>query len=141
MRNHLATLELILADKNLPYSEAQELSDKLAAKLESLPELVRLQVSLETNSPPKDGLVSINLYGNDPDALKESSRQVRCILGEIPSIEHISDPMEDGIPEQVFEVNGEVAKYYGLSANEIGTLLHSAVSGYKVSSKLAQSLS
>jgi|TARA_Y100000310_G_scaffold35292_1_gene33363 multidrug efflux pump subunit AcrB len=131
VRNHLATLELILADKDLSYDDARQLSDELASRLDSLPGLVRLQVSLETNSPPKDAPVSIYLYGNDSESLKGSSRRVRRILSEIPAIEHISDPMEDGIPEQVFEVNGETARFYGLSANEIGTLLRWAVTGFK----------
>ena len=102
VKSHLATIELILSERAIEDNKADELEQEISKILNALPSLQRLQVSQQTNSPPVGVPVQLNLYGNDAASLKVTTARVRKALSTIPSIEHITDPMEDGIPEWVF---------------------------------------
>jgi multidrug efflux pump subunit AcrB len=127
--SRFATLELQLSAGAMRNSDALALADTMAEELRRLPGLERLDRSLTTNAPPSGVPVQIYLYGDDANALAVASSRVRELLSSIPSIVHPTDPMNDGVLEDVFEVDRPAAQRYGIAPAEIGGLLHAAVTG------------
>jgi multidrug efflux pump subunit AcrB len=131
-RSHLATIELLLAKEAYESDNANKVSLQVEKILNSLPGLEKLQIVQEKSKPPAEIPVVIYLYGNDTRSLALANANVIQQLKMIPSINNISNQMEDGISELVFDVNEEMAAHYGLQAKEIGQLLHMTVTGQKI---------
>jgi len=131
-RSHLATIELLLDMDGYDTVSANKVSDQVKRILQGLPGLERLQLVLAKNKPPAQTPIKIYLYGNDPESLAQAYFNVSQQLKAITSVKNISNPLEDGIPELVFNVNEEMAAHYGLQAKEIGQLLHLSVTGEKI---------
>jgi|GEM_PF-1786127 len=129
---HLAMVELLLEPKGQKPQGASQVAERAKAMLSRLPGLEKLHFVMAENKPPEQAQVKIYLYGNEPDRLRQAAENVRFALGSIESIENISNPMEDGILEKVFNVNHEMASHYGISAKEIAKLMHIAVTGEKI---------
>jgi len=96
IRENVASVELLLTQDAIDRGTAVEIADEVEAKLMQLPGVLRVQRSLETNSPPTGTQVEVYLYSEDTVALRETGRRVRQALYSIDSIRHVSDPMEDG---------------------------------------------
>jgi multidrug efflux pump subunit AcrB len=131
-RSHLATIEVILEKAAYEASDANKVSEQIDALLRPLPGLEKLIIVQAKNKPPASSPVTIHLYGNDTQSLALANANVIAKLNTIASINNISNPMEDGIPEMVFNVDEEMAAHYGLQAKEIGQLLHFSVTGDKI---------
>jgi len=131
-RSHLATIELLLENKAYDTDNANKVSRQVENILNDLPGLEKLQIVQAKNKPPTEIPVVIFLYGNDNRSLAQANANIIQQLKMIPSINNISNQMEDGIPELVFDVNEEMAAHYGLQAKEIGRLLHMSVTGQKI---------
>ncbi|WP_444993825.1 efflux RND transporter permease subunit [Aliikangiella sp. IMCC44359] len=131
-RSHLATIELLLKKSAYDFNIANEVSLNVKRILENIPGLEKLNLVLAKNKPPISAPVKIFLYGNDDKLLAKAYENVASKLAAIPSIKNISNPLEDGIPESVFNVNKEMAAYYDLQPKEIGQLLHMSVTGKKI---------
>ena len=132
IKSHVATIDLRLEAAILGEENAEALVSKVNQVLATLPGLEKLLVVKAMNKPPVSSPVSIYLYGNDPAKLAEATDNIIAQLKSIPPIEHITNPLQDGIPELVFEVDQEMAAHYGLGAAEIGFLSHFAVTGNKI---------
>lgn len=131
-KSHLATVDIRLDAPILDGDKAEALVAQVQQVFSTLPGLERLLVLKAMNKPPVASPVSIFLYGNDPAKLAQASHNVIAQLQSIPAVEHIVNPLEDGIAEMVFEVDKDMATHYGLSAEEIGFLSHFAVTGNKI---------
>ena len=131
-RENVASVELLLTEKVIKEGNALSIADEVEIRLERMPGLKRLQRSLETNSPPTDIPVQIYLYGENAAALKQATKRVRAALYSIPSIRHVSDPMEDGVPERVFKLDANRTSFYGLNSDLIASLIRMSVSGIEV---------
>jgi len=131
-RSHLATIEVLLEKPAFNPDNAQIVSEQLSTILNRLPGLEKLHLVLAKNKPPVETPVKIYLYGNDSKTLSEAYSRVSEKLNSIKSIKNISNPLEDGLSELVFNVNEEMAAYYGIQAKEIGNMLYRAVTGEKI---------
>ncbi len=129
---HVSTIELPLTEKAIEEGLAVSLADELEPLFAALPGLNHIQRSLETNSPPTGVPVEIYLYGEDSAALLSTAARVKQTLNTIPSIRHVSDPMEDGVREQVLKLDSTWLGFHNLNAVEVGDLLRTAITGSKV---------
>lgn len=132
IKSHVATIDLRLAAPIFEEKTADQLVAQVNKVLSNLPGLEKLLVIKAMNKPPVSSPVSIYLYGNDQAKLAEATHKIMTQLKSIPSIDNIINPLEDGIPELVFEVDEEMASHYGLGAEEIGYLTHFSVTGHKI---------
>ncbi len=131
-KSHLATIDIRLEKQAFEAENAKKVVANVKQILSQLPGLERLLIIKAMNKPPVPSPVSIFLYGNDDKLLAQAADRVINQLDSIPSIYNIINPLEDGIPELVFEVDEEMAAHYGLRAEEIGHLLHFSVTGDKI---------
>ncbi|MEO2174979.1 MAG: efflux RND transporter permease subunit [bacterium] len=131
-RENVASVELLLTESAIGQGTAVEIADKVEAKLIQLPGVLRVQRSLETNSPPTGTPVEVYLYSEDAVALRETGRRVREALYSIDSIRHVSDPMEDGVRERVFKLDSRRTSFYGLNSDLIASLIRTSVTGIEV---------
>lgn len=132
VRSNIATVELLLMPEGQQPHQAAKLAEQTKELLKQVQGIKKLRVVMAENKPPEQAPVKIYLYGNNTEKLKVAVNNVRSALATINSIENISNPMEDGIIEKVFNINSDMVSHYGLQAQEIANLLHIAVTGEKV---------
>lgn len=132
VREHISSIELPLSEQAIADNRAAEIADEVEFRLLALPGVRRVQRSLETNSPPTDVPVQINLYSEDADSLRKTAAKVRVALTSIPSIQHVSDPMEDGVPERVFELDSKRLAQYKLNSDQVAHLLRTSITGSRI---------
>lgn len=132
IRSHYATIEVHLSPEAYKQHNADVVSDALEDVLATIPGVERLQLVQTKNKPPVSAPVKIYLYGNNANHLAKANANVISQLQTIESIYNITNPMEDGIPETVFNVDEEMAAHFELQPKEISQLLHYSVTGDRI---------
>ena len=132
VRSHYATIEVHLDPRAFEQEKADEVAGDLTRILGALPGLDKLLLVQAKNKPPVSSPVNIYLYGNDPLTLAQANSNVIEKLKSISSIKNITNPMEDGIPESVFEVDEEMAAHFDLQPKDISQLLHFSITGDRI---------
>jgi multidrug efflux pump subunit AcrB len=126
------TLEVVLRER-LQGETAAELSGAIERRLLALPGVVALQRTLTMNAaPPADAPVQIYLYGNHDDDLATSVDAVIGVLEAQPGVQHVRNPLADGLIEQTFTIDAKRAMAYGLEPRRISALLRAALTGIEL---------
>ncbi len=89
-------------------------------------------IAAQDMGPPTGEPISIEIAGDDPDALKALSDQVLAALRNAPvgsRLEGLESDMDDARQELVIDVDRERAALYGLSTAQVGSTIRSAIQG------------
>lgn len=132
IRSHYSTIEVHLEPQAFEQQNADKVVNELKKILDTLPGLEKIQLIQAMNKPPVSAPVNIFLYGNDTETLTQANANVIATLSSIKSIKNIVNPMEDGIPEMVFNVDEEMAAHFDLQPKDISQLLHFSVTGDRI---------
>lgn len=130
---YVATLEIFLSPEAMPIVSARPLSESLKETLrQQLPASAQLGVVLDTNTPSADSPIKVYVYSNNNESLLALAKQLRGQLATIPGLVELSDPLTNGIREDVFKVDHAAARRYGIGPGDISRLMHMAVTGFEV---------
>ena len=91
-----------------------------------------VRVDKLTEGPPSGPPVNIEIAGEDPLLLEELADEAIDLIEAspvYPRLVGLESDMNDGRPELRVEVDRERASLYGLSTNEVGFLVRSAING------------
>lgn len=97
------------------------------SRLRLVPENVRGLIL--TNSPVRGGEVDVVLQGDSEEALQTASRQVLQALDEKVKLARFRPDADEAQPEVKIRPDWERAALYGLSAQEIGETIQTAIQG------------
>ena len=91
-----------------------------------------VRVDQVTEGPPTGAPVNIEIAGEDPLLLEELSREAIALIEAspvYPRLVGLKSDMDDARPELRVQVDREKASLYGLSTNDVGFLVRSAING------------
>ena len=86
----------------------------------------------QEGGPPTGAPVSLEISGEDPDALRDLANRAMAILRAAPvgdRLEGLESDMDDARQELVIDVDREKAALYGLSTAQVGSTIRSAIQG------------
>jgi multidrug efflux pump len=130
---YAATLEIFLAPEAMSIALARPLSETIRGLLrQQFPDSAKLGVVLDTNTPSSDSPVKVYVYGNNNASLLALTEQLRKQLATVTGVIELSDPLTNGIREQIFRVDHAAARHYGIGPGDIALLMHMAVTGFEI---------
>ena len=91
-----------------------------------------VRVDQVTEGPPAGAPVNIEISGEDPLLLEDLAAQAVDVIEAsqvYPRLVGLKSDMDEGRPELRVEVDREKASLYGLSTNDVGFLVRSAING------------
>ena len=124
-----------------PYSEwtgqyrtKPELIDAINAKLRQFPGIIfnYTQPAEDAVDEAETGLKSAldaKIFGPDLGVLEKNARQVKAVMENVPGIEHVTVVQELGQPSLTIQVDRTKAARYGVSVEDINSLIEAAVGG------------
>lgn len=86
------------------------------------------------NGPPQNPPLSLRLFGNNLEGLKEVSNRIVEELRMYPVLLNIDNDLSGGTPELKIYVNQERANFYGLSTFQIGQYIRESIDGINATS-------
>ncbi len=94
-----------------------------------------ITLAQEQNGPPTAKPISIELTGDNLDALVAGSEQLKKYLDtkQIPGVEELKSDFQNNKPEIIFDIDRERANREGISSGQIGMDLRTAIYGKEVS--------
>lgn len=94
-----------------------------------------ITLAQEQNGPPTSKPISIELTGDNLDALVSGSEQLKKYLDakQIPGVEELKSDFQNNKPEIIFDIDRERANREGISSGQIGMDLRTAIYGKEVS--------
>ncbi len=94
-----------------------------------------ITVAQEQNGPPTSKPISIEITGDDLDALVSTSESLKKYLDskQIPGVEELKSDFQNNKPEIIFDIDRERANREGISSGQIGLDLRTAIFGKEVS--------
>jgi len=94
-----------------------------------------ITLAQEQNGPPTAKPISIELTGDNLDALVAGSEQLKKYLDakQIPGVEELKSDFQNNKPEIIFDIDRERANHEGISSGQIGMDLRTAIYGKEVS--------
>lgn len=124
---------------NIEFVKASQRKENSARLVELLREDVGLipgaevKVDRERMGPPTEAPVSIELSGDDFEALGLLSGEIRRKIRPVPALVDLQDDLVNARPELQVQVDRQRAALMGLNTDAIGQFLRSAVYGIPVS--------
>jgi multidrug efflux pump subunit AcrB len=107
-----------------------QISDELRDELQNIKD-AKVSIQEQENGPPSGAPVTIKFFGDDIVDLGIAVDSAQSILNEIKGTQNISVSTDDNAIEYVFTVDTAKADALGVSIQEIGTVLRTAVYGTK----------
>ncbi|MEY5069658.1 MAG: hypothetical protein RLZ47_1520 [Bacteroidota bacterium] len=94
-----------------------------------------ITVAQEQNGPPTAKPISIEITGDDLDALVRTSESLKKFLEgkQIAGVEELKSDFQNNKPEIIFDIDRERANREGISSGQIGMDLRTAIYGKEVS--------
>ncbi|MBC7914182.1 MAG: efflux RND transporter permease subunit [Pyrinomonadaceae bacterium] len=108
--------------------------DKIRKAVKGIPGAV-ISVAQEQGGPPTAKPISIEITGDELDTLiKTSERLIKHLESkQIAGVEELKSDFQNNKPELVFDINRERANREGVSTQQIGGALRTAIYGMEVS--------
>ncbi|HBA84304.1 MAG TPA: AcrB/AcrD/AcrF family protein [Verrucomicrobia bacterium] len=88
-----------------------------------------VKVDREKEGPPTGAPISIELAGDDFEALSQLSGEIKRAIEDVPGLVDLQDNLEEALPELQFRVDRQKAALLGLDTATIGRFLRSAIYG------------
>ncbi len=94
-----------------------------------------ITVAQEQNGPPTSKPISIEITGDDLDALVRTSESLKKFLEgkQIAGVEELKSDFQNNKPEIIFDIDRERANREGISSGQIGMDLRTAIYGKEIS--------
>ncbi len=107
---------------------------KIRESVKGIPS-AEITLAQEQNGPPTSKPISIELTGDNLDALVSGSEQLKKYLDakQIPGVEELKSDFQNNKPEIIFDIDRERANREGISSGQIGMDLRTAIYGKEVS--------
>ncbi len=107
---------------------------KLREAVKGIPS-AEITLAQEQNGPPTAKPISIELTGDNLDALVSGSERLKKYLDakQIPGVEELKSDFQNNKPEIIFDIDRERANREGISSGQIGMDLRTAIYGKEVS--------
>jgi multidrug efflux pump subunit AcrB len=107
---------------------------KLRDAVKGIPS-AEITIAQEQNGPPTAKPISIELTGDNLDALVAGSERLKKYLDakQIPGVEELKSDFQNNKPEIIFDIDRERANREGISSGQIGMDLRTAIYGKEVS--------
>jgi multidrug efflux pump len=102
--------------------------DKIRNDLPVIPG-AEIKVDKQTEGPPRESPVSIEISGDDFDILQKMTYEIKQIIKDIPGLVDLQDDFESAKPELQFRVDRDKASLLGLSTAAIGMALRTSFYG------------
>ncbi|MEY3679178.1 MAG: hypothetical protein RI924_1319 [Bacteroidota bacterium] len=108
--------------------------DKIRQSVKEIPG-AEITVAQEQNGPPTSKPISIEITGDDLDALVRTSERLKKFLQskQIAGVEELKSDFQNNKPEIVFDIDRERANREGISSGQIGMDLRTAIYGKEIS--------
>ncbi len=94
---------------------------------------VNIFLAENQDGPPTGPPINIEISGDNFDALGMISDKIKEVLKNIPHVKDIEDDYVKGTPNFEFVVDRKKAGMYGLTVGSIGSVIKTAINGWKVS--------
>lgn len=96
---------------------------------------ITISVEKPAEGPPVGKPINLEIHGRDFNTLLYLSDTVRSVINRnnIPGIEGLKIDLDIGKPEIIVHIDREKARRYGLSTNQIGDALRTALFGKEIS--------
>jgi HAE1 family hydrophobic/amphiphilic exporter-1 len=131
--SHVGHVGLKLVDKELRDRSSEEVGQLLREKMDSMPEVVKHSVRTGSSVGQMMGLsgtpISVQIKGNDMDALVQTAEEARTLISGVPGAVDIAVDMGDPRPEFHVDVDRDRAATLGLNTYLIAEALRSQVYG------------
>jgi multidrug efflux pump subunit AcrB len=88
-----------------------------------------IKVDKQTEGPPRESPISIEISGDDFDVLQNLAYEIRQIIKDVPGLVDLQDDFESARPELQFRVDRDKASLLGLSTASIGMALRTSFYG------------
>jgi cobalt-zinc-cadmium resistance protein CzcA len=121
-------------DWNGKYHSKQELIDAINKKLVAFP-----GITFNFTQPAEDAVdealtglkssLDVKIFGTDLDVLEAKGRQVKEIIGKVRGIKDVTLVQELGQPSLTVTVDRAKLARYGLSSDDVNSLINAAVGG------------
>jgi multidrug efflux pump subunit AcrB len=107
---------------------------KIRESVKGIPS-AEITLAQEQNGPPTAKPISIELTGDNLDALVSGSERLKKYLDDkqIPGVEELKSDFQNNKPEIIFDIDRERANREGISSGQIGMDLRTAIYGKEVS--------
>jgi multidrug efflux pump len=94
-----------------------------------------ISVNQEANGPPTGKPINIEIASDDFDLLAKTSSTLKRYLDDqqIPGVEELKSDFQSNKPEIVISIDREKANREGISTQQIGFAINTAVYGYEIS--------
>ncbi len=102
--------------------------DKIRKELPVIPG-AEIKVDKQTEGPPRESPISIEISGNDFDILQNITYEIKQIIKDVPGLVDLQDDFESAKPELQFRVDRDKASLLGLSTAAIGMALRTSFYG------------
>jgi cobalt-zinc-cadmium resistance protein CzcA len=112
----------------------EELCDAMARNLEDIPGIdTQFSQYIEDNvNEAVSGVKSelaIKLYGDDPEKLQDYGNQIVDVIKKVPGATDVSTDLLLGQPQIQISINRDAIARYGLSVNDMQTIVATAIGG------------
>lgn len=94
---------------------------------------VNIFLAENQEGPPTGPPINIEISGDNFEALGMISDKIKEVLKNIPHVKDIEDDYVKGTPNFEFVVDRKKAGMYGLTVGSIGSVIKTAINGWKVS--------
>jgi multidrug efflux pump len=129
---HVGSILMQFVDIADRKSDSTELTDRIRDDIGFVAG-AEVKVEKEKEGPPTGAPVSIELSGDDFDALAEISAEIIHAIETVPGLVDLQDNLEEALPEVQFRVDRKRAAMLGLDTDSIGTFLRMSVYGLETS--------
>ena len=128
-----ATYKMIRNALGIPVSQQLARKDVIEDLKKNGPQFVGVKVVMESQgSSGKDPSVSLNIYGDDVDALANLLQEVERRLKDIPSVMSVDSDLERANDEVQVVINRDRAQRLGLEAQSVGRSIGFALQGVQL---------
>jgi HAE1 family hydrophobic/amphiphilic exporter-1 len=110
-----------------------EITDELRQKVKDI-QGAKMLVTEITEGPPSGAPIEVRLYGDNLDDLIETVTDFENMLtNEVPGAVDVTTSYRQTAGEFVIRIDNNKAAYFGLTAQQVATVLRTAVSGFTIS--------
>ncbi len=129
---HLGTIHIEFLDAEDRGENSFKLIGRIRDDMGRLPD-AEIKVDKEEQGPPTGAPVSIELAGDDFEALDHHAAEIIRAIGTVDGLVDVQDDQEESLPELQFRVDRHRAAMLGLNTDMIARFLRMAIYGIEVS--------
>ena len=134
--SHLATIAVNFVEYDQRHVDGFVTLERMRQTLGRSVAGADISVEAQQGGPPGGAPITVEITGEDPDVLRQLGEEVVHRLENspvYPKLDGLSSDMEAGRPELVIDVNRERAALWGLSTQDVGFMVRSAINGTEAS--------